>query len=458
MAGQDDKLTQLVTEFEKLSAPIKVEESVRESDSEGSGIDLEGDSHTLRSGKTYPPVTTSLSLAVTGVSGDNHSTIPVHSPMPSPAGSTSNSRPSTPPPQSNMAQQTIKVLPTECSITEFAGTDSNYSARDFISRCEDVMRNSGITDPGDKISFVRSRLRPASEPHNLMQSSAFTDPTEKHEYNVFRTNFLETFGDYAKKSLVKSVSAVCERVAKEVCAKDELNAQIIAGRSVRDVISMLEDDGYFTADSMSKSNVRSFIEFFIYMLVLQDKKRRTALSLEFKLQDRLHDFVNKLKTKLEEQGNRAQSAVSNIAAAHSTSTEAGKAADKTHHATGDVSQILTCHYCQRPGHTANRCYAKSRDRRREKKQTAASASPAGARASATGAIPKTPQTSASRTLAASASNTPKTPKYCHLHDSRSHSRDECAKVIQLRQEMIAARASNTAPSGEAARTAKNTPG
>ncbi len=96
---------------------------------------LEGDDNIRywRSGSTHPRVDTNPS--------PNPSSPPAYNKQESTA---------------KMATSTIKLLPTSVSVRAFSGTDADYSARNFIRQCEDVMTNSFVTDDGDKIAFVRS--------------------------------------------------------------------------------------------------------------------------------------------------------------------------------------------------------------------------------------------------------------------------------------------------------------
>ncbi len=56
----------------------------------------------------------------------------------------------------------IRVLPTSFSVREFNAEDADYSAQEFITLCEDVMKGSTVTSDEDRISFVCSRLAPGS--------------------------------------------------------------------------------------------------------------------------------------------------------------------------------------------------------------------------------------------------------------------------------------------------------
>lgn len=60
--------------------------------------------------------------------------------------------------RAQMATITIKLLPTFGLIRAFSGTDTDYSAQEFIRRCEDVMTNFLVTDEWYKSAFVRSYM------------------------------------------------------------------------------------------------------------------------------------------------------------------------------------------------------------------------------------------------------------------------------------------------------------
>ncbi len=44
----------------------------------------------------------------------------------------------------------IKVLPTSASIRQYSGQEPDYSAIEFLSLCEDVMKGSSVTTAEDK--------------------------------------------------------------------------------------------------------------------------------------------------------------------------------------------------------------------------------------------------------------------------------------------------------------------
>ncbi len=75
--------------------------------------------------------------------------------------------------QGLVPQAPIRVIPTDVSIRQFSGGDSDYTARQFLHLCEASIVHSSITEDHDKIAFVKSRLQPGFRALVLMQSSAF---------------------------------------------------------------------------------------------------------------------------------------------------------------------------------------------------------------------------------------------------------------------------------------------
>ncbi len=97
----------------------------------------------------------------------------------------------------------IKIIPTTVSICPFSGTDNDFSAREFITLCEDVIKGSSIAEDTDKISFIPSRLVHGSRALNLMQSSDFSLPDIGSDHKQLKQNFVKVFCDSERESLVK---------------------------------------------------------------------------------------------------------------------------------------------------------------------------------------------------------------------------------------------------------------
>jgi len=230
----DSKTESLVKAFQELQLPAKEESASDKS--------AQADKGKTWAEETFPEDEGQLTLR----DGSKHlrlpadarkSRIPTPPPLPSkphvPTAMNPHTvtQPSTIPPSMYTTNTgPIKLLPTSASIREFSGTEPGFSAREYINLCEDVMGNSCVTEPGDKISFVRSRLQPGSRASNLMQASSFTKPLENKDYQSFRTNFLETFGDNAQQNLVKGVNFAVEKLLAEATTKDIFEGQVDANR------------------------------------------------------------------------------------------------------------------------------------------------------------------------------------------------------------------------------------
>ncbi|XP_050719480.1 uncharacterized protein LOC127000102 [Eriocheir sinensis] len=156
--------------------------------------------------------------------------------------------------ESTMATNSIKLLPTTASVRVFADNEPDYSARDFILQCEDVMNNSFVSEPGDKISFIRSRLKPGTEASALSYTSAFVEPQQTKDYAQFRSHFLESFGEDVRHSLVKGVNVAVTKLISAVESKGLFAGQVDAYRLSTDLGSYLRAGGWTEGENMSLSN------------------------------------------------------------------------------------------------------------------------------------------------------------------------------------------------------------
>ncbi len=151
-----------------------------------------------------------------------------------------------------------------------------------------------------------------------MQASAFTKPLKRKDYASFRLNFLQTFSDNVKHSLVKGVNLAVEILLAGANSKDMYEAQVDANRVSEELMKYLQDNNWVDAGNMSNQNVCQFLEFFSYMLLLKGKTRRGALALKYEPGE-LHGFVARLKTKTEEKEDETSIAASAVAASQVTS-------------------------------------------------------------------------------------------------------------------------------------------
>ena len=429
-----------------------------------------------RSGTQYPrPIPPSLS-------GDN---LPVSTPStsmnnlgtnPDPnAGHnpTSQGSGAAPPPAPPQVSAPIKVMPSGASVREFTHEDGDdYNARDFIQLCENVMRNSSITDPADKIAFVQARVKHGSEASLLMRVSAITQPTKAQDYNTFRHQFLQIFGENVKHSLVKGVHLAAERIIAKVDSQSADRAMVDANLISEDMVMFLRDNKWLQAGHMSEENLLQFLEFFIYMLELKGKIRKGSQELTYGPNDKLYEFVAKIKAKKDAtlgetalispvvEATKVTSGIAalNLASTHSTNSTTPK-------------QTVACSYCKKPGHHEGRCFAKRRDTKAQQ--------PGGASSTPTPAPSHPPSYRDRRQSPADCNKRPpqrsyakvtrpQSPRsrgaqggnpYCLLHETNNHSTENCFTMAKLRKDMWEQghRRVHGSPSGEAVRPKKHDP-
>ncbi len=96
------------------------------------------------------------------------------------------------------ASAPIKVMPSDASVREFISTEADFTAKDFVRLCENVMHNSSVTTDVDKINFVCARVKPGSEAFKRMRVSALTKSITRGNYEGFRQRFLKVVGENVK--------------------------------------------------------------------------------------------------------------------------------------------------------------------------------------------------------------------------------------------------------------------
>ena len=451
MAKKDQKLELLCEEFDKLTVEklARTEKSETKETEERSGetSESEEDIRRLRSGNTHLRVPPSLTNPNASQSASMSNTN-------TPGGSGSAPAPTTP------SGNPIKFLPVVAGVRNYSGSDSEHSARDYVEQCEDVMRNSGVTADADKISFLRAHLQVGSPAAHAMRASAFTDPTENQDYEEFRTNFLESFGDDRKHGLVKGVSDAVNALLERAGALNIIQAKADANRLSSGLTRQLKDNGWVSGDSMPLKDTQKFLEFFFFMSFIKEKGRKTALPLEYKPTETLHNFSMKLKTKVEERGGDARFAAvtaqdhvatSGVAATQSAPKPHAEQATASYAAvTSAGKQSLVCHYCQREGHTALKCYKRKKDKRQAAAVAGGQTSPE--------LSPKQKPNLHKATGAAPGESDKSSNAYCSLHERYGHSTDDCFSVVKLKAQWKQGGTSGRTQSGEAPRQGKTKPG
>ena len=456
-----DKKNKLAQEYHDLcELEVDVNAEGTDNSSEVTGdTEAEGIVHTLRSGSQYPrvsPTDTNSSLSPLPCSSQS----PMTNQNPTPPGATAPqgtlqnvNQGQNPPP--------FKLLQTNVTVQPFTGTESdNYTARDFIEQCEQVMQNSCTVQDADKIAFVRSCLGTGSRAGHAMRATAFDDPIRDQDYEAFRTNFLTVFEGENKRTLVKGVRNSVRTLLPGIADMDPLGSQILVSRVRKDCIGYLVEYGWFSGNTITKEYLGRFIEFFLYMLTVKGEYRESTASLDYKPHESLLEFVQKNLEKLEDKGKRAYT----VGAAQAEQIVLGEPSYAAVAATSKSS--VTCQYCMKEGHVTQRCFLKKKEDRQRRKAEVESRESSGQgnksqpqegpprnqrKPSKANATADNHDSDASRRTG---SNAP----YCELHRRTGHATVDCYSFLSLRKRMHGLGGSSSTRSGEAARGTKQKPG
>ncbi len=121
------------------------------------------------------------------------------------------------------------------------------------------MRNASVTEPGDKIAFVKSNLQPRSMTFKLMQSSMFWVPMENNDYKTFVARFYATSNEMGETNIVRGVTHLVDSIHKISNSQNIFAAQIDARRFATDVTRFIKNPGYSTSDSLTLRTSQNFL-------------------------------------------------------------------------------------------------------------------------------------------------------------------------------------------------------
>ena len=102
-----------------------------------------------------------------------------------------------------------------------------------------------------------------------MRATAFTEPLENKDYELFKTNFLEAFGSNLKHSLVKGVSNDTQTFLEKASSLDYLEAQVEANKISADFIYYLRNNGWVNGDNISLKKHQKLRELIFYIGLLK---------------------------------------------------------------------------------------------------------------------------------------------------------------------------------------------
>ena len=377
MAGKEDKLSTLSKLYREelgeteLNVSDVSTESVSKSEQLIDSYIEDLNRLTLRSGLDYPtnPVVVKRNLEtskpvnqlpVTTMTATTPSTTTIPTSTISQPNTTMSAQ--VPPNTGSVFPSTFKVLPTEASIRPFAGGEEDYSAFQFMTICEDVMRNSDISRPADQISFVRSRIQPGSQAMSLMQGMALSTREIGQDFDKFKQNFLKVFSDGAASTLVKQANLLVDSVTKDLGAMDIWKATIPGETYSVEFIRVLRDAGWTTGNHMNLDNLQKFLGLVVYLLHVQGRARRVAESLPFNPADDMIDYIKTVQSKMKENAHSATmtAAVAGVIQPSTSNVDVNPTAH-----TGAVGkQRVVCSYCNKIGHVEKKCLRRRADLRK----------------------------------------------------------------------------------------------
>lgn len=335
-------------------------------------------------------------------------------------------------------QPPLKVVLYHSKISPFTGSDPSYSAHDFLDCCEAALGWAQVTDPKEKILFLKQQLSPGSEACNMMKYPSFRDAYEAGDYDTFRETFLSIFGEYiyTVRNLVEIVSSSVDVLAATMGSQDVIIAQVKATEFAEHYLRCLKAGGWFVDGQMTEESLGKFLVFLFYMCFVHTSSRLASLPLTFKPDERISTFAFKLRTRIQEIQYENLAAQS-VAAVPGGSAQSSSAAPNSSQQSHGPRSPMTCTYCNRTGHTQARCYQRGKDKKKNKKATHKPSDPNPA------TTPSAPAASSHPAAGAT--------KHCELHGSTNHTTKECFTINRLKNSYLKKRAgtsqTTTTPAG-----------
>lgn len=402
----------------------------------------------LRSGKILPilipsPLTVTMATANSSTNNDNASTNP---PLP-------------PPP--SIPTAFIKLLHQDPSLKKFSGDDPNYSAITFLQQCEDSIKNSSVTQDGDKISFIRSHIVHGSLAEELMRANAFNTSVNELSYAQFRDNFLLTFGSSQEIEPLLWSFHLADSLTTKLGTLGVLRGMAHAADTANEALTALQSTSWFEDGKLSAQRLRSILEFQYYILYLTPQERRFASTIDFKPGDRLLDFVSKLRRKMRE-APPPSAPVAPVVVSEGSKPSPSPATSSSGSQNPQTSRPpLTCSHCHKNGHTYDYCFLrKKQNAKNASKKSSAPVSASGSSGPKNNNQHKAPSSKSPRPSQTHDNLAPSfpAPKWCHIHERGNHSTDECFTIIKLKQrQTVSAVGLAPQPSGEAERQSQPHP-
>ena len=309
-------------------------------------------------------------------------------------------------------KQSLKLVQTPNLLKKYNGKDTNYSAKQFIESCEHSMRYAGVTSGDERISYVLAHIEPSSEVYQHINNFSFAKVIREDDYEGFKVRFLDLFYHRGGASSVKRINTLVNKIAVNI-NQHSLHPSLPVTTELSNLaLDLLEENGWFEGDKISKDRLYDYFTLFHCLLVLKPSQRNVALSVDFKPKDDMHDFICKLDTKISEKEQEPINQMKTVSAvSQSVSSTKEKPVGRVSNTTPQDPRM--CFNCRQVGHIAVKCPTKPQDRGKS-------------------ANPKYYQNSGYKPV--NRSGPPKEHrtqnKYCCFHESDTHNTEECRWILQ----------------------------
>ncbi|XP_076061219.1 uncharacterized protein LOC143037001 [Oratosquilla oratoria] len=339
----------------------------------------------------------------------------------------------------------LNLIHQKPAIQTFDGNDSSYTASLFIRMCEDAIISSNITTDKERISFIRSQITPNSLASEMLSASCLNPIELNHDYNKFKTNFLQLYGDTGREEGFQWCFKLAEQLTVSHGTLNFMRSQAKSSTFVTEAIASLKQLQWIENDNISVARFQLVLEYLLFMLFLTPHERRIASSLDYTKDETLLHYATRLSKKLKEMPRLATLAqvVHNQQSSevHSLPSPPSSNMFSTHSQSISSSEdsIMSCAYCHKQGHTYNRCFLRKRHERQSTKFSPLdSHRPSPPQMQHNSRKPRNSYTPLSHLPQDLSQMSPQhLPKDCLVHGSCGHTSEQCFRIKKLRADTVA---------------------
>ena len=341
----------------------------------------------------------------------------------------------------SLPSSALRVITTTVNVKPFSGEDPAHSVRSYIRECEDAMRTHNLTTGSEKIAFLRQYLQSGSLAAQTVLDSNYFDTPNYEEFVVALKN---TFGRASASNYLGKINDWVDYLHAHGGTQNTIEAQNGASRITNQAVSVLLDQQWITPDE--KGNITKFLEVYHYMMLLGERYRNVSKTVSFEPRERMWDLHPRIMNKLEVDHAGPQLIIGKVGAPAAEPTSYAAAATTPSGVTprDTATKSKRCTFCQLLGHTASHCFKRRKTKKKANVGGTPGAAAPTARPTPTSTTPTQQRTSVQAPPAPQIQLVSRPERYCKIHNTTSHSLDECYSVNRLSDRLRTARASGTA--------------